>query len=1028
MPSVVGQITKGAAFTVLVDADSIGGDGGANTLPANTIAAETITYAKMQHVSATDRFLGRDTAGAGDVEEITASAARTILNVADGATAYSDALAVAAIEAEATLEFDAATVISTASGALTLSPGGGADVDVTEDIHLSDDKNLKLGTGADFWWYYNSANTRLALRSNDVDGGGTDGDILRVDDGTLALQHLGDVSIAAGKTLSVDTIAEITGAAGVTIDGVLLKDGTVGIGYGGTGQTTQQAAIDALTAVSGATNEHVLTKDTASGNAVWKAAAGGGAHTLLDGSTHTDTLAAGVSRGSIIYGNVTPAWAELVITGSNTLFLGSDGTDVSWRDIDDLVADGTPVGSTDYVMTWDNDANVHKKVLLNDLPSGAGDVAGPGSATDNAVALFDGVGGKTIKNSVLILDGSNQLSGMVAIFLDDDDAVWFGLGGESKVQWETGGTNERLAIGLLVGNANWSGYLVICEMNDIASREPGIATDPTLRIYSADLATGANDYVELYHNQTDARIDWGSGDLKFGNTAFTIDWASGDLTLPNDLLFSSSSLDVIQTGSSTIAFNIADTVGGGGYNYLGVENIAASGAPRLIALGSDTNIDIDLIPKGTGIVLIAEVAGGTSAGGDLTLTSTTHATKNDIFLGASGNYVFDENAGRLGLGTSAPAVTLHLEEAGTVKANLDVMQIVNTANAADMDGTGTSILFRQAYLTGTVVDMGRFKFETKTDWTSTASTQDGKLTIQVVHDGVLRDKLVIGGNVGTADFLMEGNFQFYRDGGALTGMFSSHADPFDFNNKFSLRRSRGTFASPTTVVDGDRIGQFEYRGYDGTSYQNRASVFVVVDGTVVDVTNTVPMEMQFRTGTTSATDERLVIGNSGDIFLATSGVRLLFNSATEFLSHGAGMLIYETASGTGHRFKVNSAVVAEVDTDEIRLFKSGSQEGTISWDATYLYLENGVTQRFRVGANDLATARPLFVSSTAFGSAATSAVLELSSTTGAFLNARMTTTQRNALTAVNGMQIYNITTNAMNFYENGAWLTGSQLA
>lgn len=52
--------------------------------------------------------------------------------------------------------------------------------------------------------------------------------------------------------------------------------GTVAIANGGTGQTTAQAAIDALTQVSGATNEHVLTKDTATGNAVWKAASGGG--------------------------------------------------------------------------------------------------------------------------------------------------------------------------------------------------------------------------------------------------------------------------------------------------------------------------------------------------------------------------------------------------------------------------------------------------------------------------------------------------------------------------------------------------------------------------------------------------------------------------------------------------------------------------------------------------------------------------------------------------------------------------------
>ena len=40
---------------------------------------------------------------------------------------------------------------------------------------------------------------------------------------------------------------------------------------------------------------------------------------------------------------------------------------------------------------------------------GGGDVTGPGSSTANAVALFDGVTGKIIKNSALTTDGSNSL-------------------------------------------------------------------------------------------------------------------------------------------------------------------------------------------------------------------------------------------------------------------------------------------------------------------------------------------------------------------------------------------------------------------------------------------------------------------------------------------------------------------------------------------------------------------------------------------------------------------------------------------
>ena len=54
-----------------------------------TVDNNTVSYAKMQDVSATNRLVGRVTAGAGDPEEVTPAQARTMLNVADGATANS---------------------------------------------------------------------------------------------------------------------------------------------------------------------------------------------------------------------------------------------------------------------------------------------------------------------------------------------------------------------------------------------------------------------------------------------------------------------------------------------------------------------------------------------------------------------------------------------------------------------------------------------------------------------------------------------------------------------------------------------------------------------------------------------------------------------------------------------------------------------------------------------------------------------------------------------------------------------------
>lgn len=76
-------LNVGAGTGITVNADDIAiTAGGVGT---TQLADNGVTLAKMQQI-ATDSFLGRDTTGTGNVEILTAATARTILNVADGAT------------------------------------------------------------------------------------------------------------------------------------------------------------------------------------------------------------------------------------------------------------------------------------------------------------------------------------------------------------------------------------------------------------------------------------------------------------------------------------------------------------------------------------------------------------------------------------------------------------------------------------------------------------------------------------------------------------------------------------------------------------------------------------------------------------------------------------------------------------------------------------------------------------------------------------------------------------------------------
>ena len=89
------------------------------------IADDQVTYAKIQDVSATNRILGRDSDGAGVIEEITPAALRTMINVEDGATGDQTAAEIfALLNSDAGGNFTIGTQsddVATFSGGLTVA-------------------------------------------------------------------------------------------------------------------------------------------------------------------------------------------------------------------------------------------------------------------------------------------------------------------------------------------------------------------------------------------------------------------------------------------------------------------------------------------------------------------------------------------------------------------------------------------------------------------------------------------------------------------------------------------------------------------------------------------------------------------------------------------------------------------------------------------------------------------------------------------------------------------------------------------
>ena len=187
-------------------------------LTVNEIADDAITYAKIQNVSATDRVLGRDSSGAGEIEEITPANLRTMINVEDGATGDQTAAEIRTLVESAS----DSNVFTDADHTKLNGISAGADVTSTNSINALTDVNTSGVADGKILKYQASSNSFII--ADDGGGGGS---------GASAFTGLSDTpsnfGSAANKVLIVNSSSNaIEFVDGGSVSGILpLTGGTL---------------------------------------------------------------------------------------------------------------------------------------------------------------------------------------------------------------------------------------------------------------------------------------------------------------------------------------------------------------------------------------------------------------------------------------------------------------------------------------------------------------------------------------------------------------------------------------------------------------------------------------------------------------------------------------------------------------------------------------------------------------------------------------------------------------------------------
>jgi len=272
-----------------------------------------------------------------------------------------------------TINIAASTGNITTSGDIAVNGGDITTTSATATLFNSNATAVSIASSGTAVTIGSAAGLGTTTINNSLTGKGTNNNI-------DMLNVTGSAGLSVTRNVVISGDLTVNGAmTTVNTTNLEVKDSVIGLGFAS--GTIAQAAGDRGWIGGQAGTNNVMSK--------WDNAASEFAFATTTSSatgsfaiTAYSNLHAANIQGSIIS-------ASLGFSGSHTRLM--DGTSY-------IIA-----GSGITVTSASNGA------ITLSAAGGGGDVTGPGSSTANAVALFDGVTGKIIKNSGLTTDGSNSL-------------------------------------------------------------------------------------------------------------------------------------------------------------------------------------------------------------------------------------------------------------------------------------------------------------------------------------------------------------------------------------------------------------------------------------------------------------------------------------------------------------------------------------------------------------------------------------------------------------------------------------------